>query len=120
MELTYLFAAAVAVAVAVWMQRTTSMARGYAWLSRLGAVVFALLSRVGALVFALLFVPTLASNFNVATLGQAVVLTCLPLIAVPYQVRMMKFIERSKSSTAPPAARGPGGGRVRTRGRGRR
>jgi hypothetical protein len=109
MDLAYPFAAAVAVAVAVWMQRTTSMARGYALLSRLGAVVFASL-----------FVPRLANGFDLATLAQAVVFTCLPLIGVPYQVRMMKFIERSKSSTAPPATRGPGGGRVRTRGRGRR
>ena len=109
MEVTYLLAAVVAVAVAVWMQRTTSMPRGYAWLSRLGAAVFALL-----------FVPTLTGDFDLTTLGQAVVLTSLPLIAVPYQVRIMRFIERSKSSNAPPAAHGPGGGRLRTRGRGRR
>jgi hypothetical protein len=109
MELAYLLAGVVAVAVAVWMQRGTSMVHGYMWLSRLGAVVFALL-----------FVPTLVSHPNLATAAQAVVLTCLPLIAVPYQVRMMKFIERAKSPPAASGVRGPGGGRVRTRGRGRR
>jgi uncharacterized membrane protein YgcG len=115
MELAYILAGAAAIVVAVWLQRTTSMARGYAWLSRLGAAVFALL-----------FVPTLARDLAVATVAQAVVLTCLPLIAVPYQVRMMKLIERSKSARpaggagASGGARGPGGGRVRPRGRGRR
>ena len=115
MELTYLLGAAVAVAVAIWMQRTTSMARGYAWLSR-----------IGALVFALLFAPRLANGFDLATGAQAVVFISLPLIAVPYQVRMMRFIERSKTPTptrgAPgiPGARGPGGGRVRSRRRTRR
>ena len=110
MELTYLLGAAVAVAVAIWMQRTTSMARGYAWLSR-----------IGALVFTLLFAPRLANGFDLATGAQAVVFISLPLIAVPYQVRMMRFIERSRAPTTPtPGARGPGGGRVRTRGRGRR
>jgi len=109
MEVAYLLAAAVAIGVAAWMQRATSMARGYRWLSYLGAVVFALV-----------FVPTLARNFDLATVAQAVVLACLPLIAVPYQVRMLKFIARSKSSTATAPARGRGGGRVRTRARRRR
>jgi hypothetical protein len=109
MELVFALAAVAAVVVAVWLQRATSMARGYAWLSRLVAAVFALL-----------FVPTLVANPNVATLAQAVVLTCVPLILVPYQVRMMQLISRSKSSaTASGAQRGPGGGRVRSRGRGR-
>lgn len=111
MALAYILAALAAIAVTVWLQRGTPMARGYAWLSRLGAAVFALL-----------FAPTLARDPDVATVAQAVVLTCLPLIAVPYQVRMMKLIERSKSGSAASSApaRGRGGGRARPRGRGRR
>jgi hypothetical protein len=109
MEVAYLLAATVAVAFAAWLQRATSMPRAYVWLSRLGAVVFALL-----------LVPTLWRSFDLVTVAQAMALTSLPLIAVPYQVRIMKFIERSKSSPAPSGARGRGGGRVRTRRRGRR
>jgi hypothetical protein len=109
-ELVYVLAATVAVAAAVWLQLRTSMARGYAWLSR-----------AGALVFAALFIPTIVSHFTVATVAQAVVLASLPLIGVPYQVRMMKFIEGAKApraATGTPGSgspRGPGGGRVRPR-----
>lgn len=111
MELVYVLAAVVAVAVAAWLQLRTPMVRGYAWLSR-----------AGALVFAALFIPTIVSHFNVATVAQAVVLACLPLIGVPYQVRMMKFIEGAKAprGDAGAPARGPGGGRVRPRGGRRR
>jgi hypothetical protein len=102
--LAYVVAAAAAAAVAVWLQRATPMARGYAWLSRLGALVFAAIS-----------VPTLLRGPDVATVAQLVVLACLPLIAVPYQVRMITLIGRSKSPQPEGghAERGPGGGRVR-------
>jgi drug/metabolite transporter (DMT)-like permease len=109
-DLLYVVAAVVAIAVAAWLQFGTSMVRGYAWLSRAGALVFALLS-----------VSTVLASPNVPTISQAVILACLPLIAVPYQVRMMRFIERARRPQPQDVpARGPGGGRVRSRGRGRR
>ena len=111
MDFAYVLAAVIAIAVAAWLQLRTSMARGYAWLSRGVAAAFGALS-----------IQAMVSQPTLAMVSQAIVMVCLPLIAVPYQIRVLKFIERARARRhdGGTPARGPGGGRVRSRGRGRR
>lgn len=107
MPALYLLALVLAFGVAAWLQRTVPMPRLYTWLSW-GA----------AAIFALILAPTVWRQPSIETLSQGLLLAVLPLIAVPYQVRMMRLISGSRADRAASAAertRGPGGGRVRTR-----
>lgn len=109
MQALYLVALVLAFGVAAWLQRTVPVPRLYTWLSW-GA----------AAIFALILAPTVWREPTIETLSQALLLAALPLIAVPYQVRMMRLISGSRTNGEPAGAerpRGPGGGRVRARDR---
>lgn len=111
MTIVYLLAAVVALGVAVLLQRSEPVPR-----------LWAILSWVVAVVFVILFVPELLRAPTIETVSAVALLASLPLIAVPFQVRMLRLIGESRrggtSSRGDAApARGPGGGRVRTRDR---
>jgi hypothetical protein len=106
----YVVAVAAALGTAAWLQVRVPISRPYR-----------LLSWGTALIFALILAPAAVASPDIETLSQLGLLVALPLIAVPYQVRMMRLIggsrKRSPSDTPGTAVRGPGGGRVRHRGR---
>lgn len=114
MSNAYPVAVLLAVGLAIWLQRTVPMPRLYVWLGW---------GVAGS--FALLLAPAVLAAPSVESVSQALLLVVLPLVAVPYQVRMMRYIgaARDPRATARPAAedgerpRGPGGGRVRARDR---
>ncbi len=109
MQALYLVAVVLALGVAAWLQRSVPMARLYRWLSWGTAAIFALI-----------LAPTVWRQPSIETLSQGLLLAALPLIAVPYQVRMMRLISGSRpdrGGAGAERARGPGGGRVRNRDR---
>ncbi len=112
MTIVYVLAAVVGLGVAVLLQRSEPVPR-----------IWAVLSWVVALVFVVLFVPELLRAPSVETASAVALLASLPLIAVPFQVRMLRLInesrrgESSSRGGASAPARGPGGGRVRARDR---
>ena len=110
MSNVYPIAVVLAVVLAIWLQRSVPMPKLYVWLSWGVAGVFALL-----------LAPAVWAAPGLESLSQAVLLAVLPLVAVPYQVRMMRYINAARDPRGPTEAsersRGPGGGRVRARGR---
>lgn len=109
MTLVYVLAAAVAVGVAILLQRSEPVPR-----------LWAILSWVVALVFVVLFIPELVRAPTIETASAVVLLASLPLIAVPFQVRMLRLINESRhpgTTSARGPVRGPGGGRIRARDR---
>ncbi len=105
----YLGAVLLCVGVAIWLQLTVEMHRGYRWLSWGTAVVFG----IGLL-------PQLLAQPNLQTLGQLALFASAPLIVIPFQVRMIRLISGREGAPAPGPQRGPGGGRIRARDRRRR
>lgn len=102
MGVFYLGAAVGAVGLALLLQRRVAMPPRYAWLSRIASLVFAVLA-----------LPAVVREPSDRAIGQLVLLAMLPLIAIPYQVRLIERFERSRNR-APSA--GPGGGHARPRG----
>ena len=107
--LAYLGAVVLCVGVAIWLQLTVVMHRGYRWLSWGTAAVFG----IGTL-------PQVLAQPSVQALGQLVLLASAPLIVIPFQVRMIRLISGREEASARAPQRGPGGGRIRARDRRRR
>jgi len=105
----YLGAIVLCAGVAIWLQRSVEMHRGYRWLSWGTAVVFG----AGLL-------PQFLAQPNLQSLGQIVLFASAPLIVIPFQVRMIRLITGREDTSAQGPQRGPGGGRIRNRDRRRR
>lgn len=107
--LAYLVAVVLCVGVAIWLQLTVELHRGYRWLSWGTAIVFA----VGLL-------PPFLAQPSIQALGQLVLFASTPLIVIPFQVRMIRLISGREGAPTQGPQRGPGGGRIRNRDRRRR